>query len=173
MSALTGILAAAAALVSVGGGAAAMQVADPASAPAPGAVGLIRPMPGAVVTQGFGCTAFAREPADTRCAQGHFHSGLDLAAPLGTTVLAATGGVAHVIDDATGYGLHVTVDDGSGLSTLYGHLSHVLVVDGESVAAGSPVGEEGSTGNSTGPHLHFEVRRDGIAEDPAPDLAPP
>ena len=156
----------------LGGGAAAasIQVLDSAAG-SPG--GLVRPVVGAVITQGFGCTAFLAEPVDPQCPQGHFHSGLDFAAPLGTAVDAAAGGAAHVVDDATGLGLHVTVGDGAGLLTVYGHLSHVLVTEGEWVGAGTPVGEVGSTGNSTGPHLHFEVRRDGLPEDPALDLAPP
>jgi murein DD-endopeptidase MepM/ murein hydrolase activator NlpD len=156
----------------LGGGAAAasIQVLDSAAG-SPG--GLMRPVAGAVITQGFGCTTFAAEPVDARCPQGHFHSGLDFAAPLGTAVVAVAGGTAHVVDDATGLGLHVTVGDGAGLLTVYGHLSHVLVTEGEEVGAGAPVGEVGSTGNSTGPHLHFEVRRDGVPEDPVVDLAPP
>jgi murein DD-endopeptidase MepM/ murein hydrolase activator NlpD len=156
----------------LGGGAAAasMQTVDP-RAGSPG--GLIWPVVGAVITQGFGCTAFLAEPVDAQCPQGHVHLGLDFAAPLGTAVVAAAGGAVHVVDDATGLGLHVTVGDSAGLLTVYGHLSHVLVTEGEYVDAGIPVGEVGSTGNSTGPHLHFEVRRDGLPEDPVLDLAPP
>lgn len=153
-----------------GAAAASIQVLDsPAGSPG----SLVRPVVGSVITQGFGCTGFLAEPVDPQCPQGHFHSGLDFAAPLGTVVVAAAAGAAHVVDDATGLGLHVTVGDGAGLLTVYGHLSHVLVNEGEWVGAGTPVGEVGSTGNSTGPHLHFEVRRDGLPEDPALDLAPP
>jgi len=74
---------------------------------------------------------------------------------------------------AGGYGLHVIIDDGGGLSTLYGHLDSVAVTAGDDVLAGEVIGTLGSTGNSTGPHLHFEVRRDGIAEDPREDIALP
>ena len=159
-----------AALLGGGAAAASIQVLDSAAgSPA----GLVRPVVGAAITQGFGCTAFVAEPLEPLCPQGHFHFGLDFAAPLGTAVVAAAAGAAHVVDDATGLGLHVTVDDSAGLLTVYGHLSHVLVSDGEWVGAGIPVGEVGSTGNSTGPHLHFEVRRGGLPEDPALDLAPP
>jgi len=132
-----------------------------------------RPVEGAVVTQPFGCTPYAMEPFDRSCASGHFHSGIDLAAPMGTPIRAALDGVAHVVVSATGYGLHVIVDSGNGLSTLYGHMSSVAVHDGDEVSAGDVIGAVGSTGNSTGPHLHFEVRRDGIAEDPTLDLALP
>jgi murein DD-endopeptidase MepM/ murein hydrolase activator NlpD len=172
MSAVGLAILAASGVAVLGGGAAAasMQVVD-STAGTPD--GLVWPVAGAVITQGFGCTAFLAEPADAQCPQGHIHLGLDFGAPLGTAVVAAAGGVAHVVDEATGLGLHVTVGDGAGLLTVYGHLSHVLVTEGEYVGAGIPVGEVGSTGNSTGPHLHFEVRRDGLAEDPVLDLAPP
>jgi murein DD-endopeptidase MepM/ murein hydrolase activator NlpD len=133
----------------------------------------IRPVDGAVVTQPFGCTSYAMEPIDRSCPSGHIHTGIDLAAPFGTPVRAALDGIAHVTVSATGYGLHVALDDGDGLSTLYAHLSAVDVHDGDDVSAGDVIGEVGSTGNSTGPHLHFEVRRDGIAEDPTLDVALP
>jgi murein DD-endopeptidase MepM/ murein hydrolase activator NlpD len=132
-----------------------------------------RPVVGAVVSQGFGCTGFAAEPVDTACPGGHFHSGIDLAAPLGTPVLAALPGRVHVVRTIGGYGLRVELTHAGGLLTLYGHLSGVDVVDGDVVAAGDRIGEVGSSGNSTGPHLHFEVRRTGIAEDPRIDVALP
>ena len=131
------------------------------------------PVDGAVVSQPFGCTSLTMEPRDPHCATGHMHTGIDLAAPLGTAVRAALSGVAHVVVSSTGYGLHVVVDSGGGLSTLYAHLSALSVHDGDPVAAGDVIGAVGSTGNSTGPHLHFEVRRDGIPEDPALDIALP
>ena len=74
---------------------------------------------------------------------------------------------------ATGYGLHVIIDHDGGLSSLYGHLNSVLVESGDVVLAGEVIGTVGSTGNATGPHLHFEIRRDGIAEDPRLDVALP
>ena len=132
-----------------------------------------KPLDGAVISQAFGCTPYSVEPADRSCPSGHIHTGIDLAAPLGIPVHAALDGVARVITSATGFGLHVVLDDGDGLTTLYGHLSTVAVHDGDEVMAGDVIGEVGSTGNSTGPHLHFEVRRDGIAEDPTLDVALP
>jgi murein DD-endopeptidase MepM/ murein hydrolase activator NlpD len=135
--------------------------------------GWVRPVDGASISQPFGCTPFAMEPVDRACPSGHIHTGIDLAAPPGTPVHAALDGVAHVVASTTGYGLHIVVDSGDGLTTLYGHLTSTAVSDGDTVAAGDVIGAVGSTGNSTGPHLHFEVRRDGIAEDPALDVALP
>ena len=155
--------------VAAGATLASPQLLQPVSA----AGAPVRPVSGAVVSQPFGCTAFAAEPVDHACPQGHFHSGIDLAVPAGTPVLASLDGVAHVVVSETGYGLHVVVDDGGGLSTLYAHLATVLVAEGEAVSAGEELGTVGSTGNSTGPHLHFEVRRDGVPEDPLLDLALP
>jgi murein DD-endopeptidase MepM/ murein hydrolase activator NlpD len=126
---------------------------------------------GAVVTQGFGCTPFALEPAAPWCGTGHFHSGIDLAAPLGTPVFADADGVATVIAGATGYGLHVILRHDLRTVTLYGHLSSVAVAEGDWLVAGQQVGSIGSTGMSTGPHLHFEVRVDGRPVDPAAWLA--
>ena len=126
------------------------------------------PVHGAVITQGFGCTAVAVEPVDRTCPGGHWHSGVDLAAVPGTPVYATAAGWARVVMSETGFGLHVVIDHGNGMRSLYGHLSSVSIVDGGFVSAGERIGAVGSTGNSTGPHLHFEIDRDGIAEDPRP-----
>jgi murein DD-endopeptidase MepM/ murein hydrolase activator NlpD len=133
----------------------------------------MQPLRSAVISQPFGCTSVALEPLDPACPQRHWHSGVDLAAARGTPVVAALAGVAQVILSAGGYGLHVIIDHGGGLSTLYAHLATVAVRSGGYVAAGEQIGTVGSTGNSTGPHLHFEVRRDGIAEDPRQDVVLP
>ena len=132
-----------------------------------------KPVAHSWISQGFGCTSFSFEPIDLACPGGHWHSGIDLAAARGTPVLATLPGVATVIVSATGYGIHVIIDHGDGLSSLYGHLDTVIVLSGEYVDAGQVIGTVGSTGNATGPHLHFEIRRDGIAEDPRLDLALP
>ncbi len=71
-------------------------------------------------------------------------------------------GAGHLV----GYGNYVVIQHPGGLVTLYGHLDRILVARGQQVVAGQPVGQEGSTGWSTGPHLHFEVRRDGQVVDP-------
>ncbi len=132
-----------------------------------------RPVPGAVISQGFGCTDVAIEPVDLACPGGHWHTGVDLAAAQGTAVHATLSGIATVITARTGYGLHVIIEHGDGLSSLYGHLSAVEVISGSYVVSGEVIGAIGSTGNSTGPHLHFEVRRDGITEDPRQDVSLP
>jgi Peptidase family M23 len=141
--------------------------------PADAAGAWVRPVDGAVVSQSFGCSPYSMEPVDRSCPSGHIHTGIDLAVPAGTPVRASLDGVATVIVSTTGYGLHVVVDSGDGLTTLYAHMESVEVHDGDAVAAGDVIGLAGSTGNSTGPHLHFEVRRDGIPEDPTLDLALP
>lgn len=136
-------------------------------APLPGPGHLLSdPLPGAPVTQPYGCSTVDREPWLATCATHHFHSGVDLGAPLGSPVHAATSGMAMVGDDPSGYGIFVIVRRDAELKTLYGHLSLVLVRSGESVAAGEVIAEIGTTGNSTGPHLHFEVRVAGQPVDP-------
>jgi murein DD-endopeptidase MepM/ murein hydrolase activator NlpD len=139
----------------------------------PNAATFVKPLAHSWISQGFGCSSFAFEPVDLACPGGHWHSGIDLAAARGTPVMATLPGIATVYVSATGYGLHVIIDHGGGLSSLYGHLNTVLVVSGDLVAAGEIIGTVGSTGNATGPHLHFEIRRDGIAEDPRLDLVLP
>lgn len=100
-----------------------------------------------------------------------FHAGLDFAAPTGTLILSA--GVGQVVFAGTraGYGNLVEIDHGNGLVTRYGHMSAILVRAGMQISTGQVVGRVGSTGRSTGPHLHFEVRRGDAPLDPAPFLA--
>jgi murein DD-endopeptidase MepM/ murein hydrolase activator NlpD len=141
---------------------AAMSGGASAAATGPGA-----PMAAWTVTQPYGCTGIAFEPARGPCA--HFHFGIDLAAPPGSAVSAVAQGQVEVFPPAGlggGYGLHVVVRHDNGLETLYGHLQDVIVDSGSTVPAGAVLGHEGSTGLSTGPHLHFEVREAGIAVDP-------
>jgi murein DD-endopeptidase MepM/ murein hydrolase activator NlpD len=124
-------------------------------------------VPGAVVSQPFGCTTLELEPIDYSCAGGHFHSGLDLAAPSGTPVLAPAAGIAVAVGEAGSCGIHVLLDHGPGLVTLYCHLSEAAVRAGEPVLAGAQIGSVGTSGLSTGPHLHFEVHLGGRPVDPA------
>lgn len=98
------------------------------------------------------------------------HPGFDLAAPTGTTVDAAAAGTVTHAGPAGTYGNLITIDHGGGVETRYAHLSATSVKAGDQVVAGQPIGAVGTTGYSTGPHLHFEVRRDGHAIDPAPLL---
>ncbi len=99
-----------------------------------------------------------------------FHPGLDIAAPTGTTVTAAAGGTVIMAQWYGGYGNYISIDHGGGYSTGYGHLSAIYVANGQTVSRGQAIGAVGSTGASTGPHLHFEVRINGKAVDPAPRL---
>lgn len=99
-----------------------------------------------------------------------FHQGLDIAAPTGTTVTAAAAGTVIMAQWYGGYGNYILIDHGGGYSTGYGHLSAIYVSNGQVVKRGQAIGAVGSTGASTGPHLHFEVRIDGKPVDPAPRL---
>jgi murein DD-endopeptidase MepM/ murein hydrolase activator NlpD len=99
------------------------------------------------------------------------HPGFDLAAPVGTEVSAAAPGTVTHAGPAGTYGNLVTVRHANGFETRYAHLSAVDVQVGDTVQVGQDVGKVGTTGYSTGPHLHFEVRRDGQAIDPAPFLS--
>jgi murein DD-endopeptidase MepM/ murein hydrolase activator NlpD len=98
------------------------------------------------------------------------HPGFDLAAATGTEVLAAAAGTVVHAGPAGTYGNLVTLRHDSGFETRYAHLSAIDVQVGEVVTAGQDLGKVGTTGYSTGPHLHFEVRHDGQAIDPAPLL---
>jgi len=131
---------------------------------------LLMPVNHASLTQPFGCTTLEIEPWSAACPGGHFHSGIDLAAPIDTPVHAATAGVVTMQRERGGYGLYIVVARDPQLSTLYAHLDWPLVQPGDVVAAGQPIALMGSTGNSTGPHLHFEVRIAGIPVDPLPLL---
>jgi murein DD-endopeptidase MepM/ murein hydrolase activator NlpD len=157
-------------MILVGGAHADAPIPPPPANPGTAPGRLLPPVAGAVLTQGFGCTDVSFEPRASFCASGHFHSGIDLAAPLDTPVHAAAAGIALVADRPTGYGLHVILVHGGGISTLYGHLHSTRLNTGDRVGAGELVGGLGSSGLSTGPHLHFEVRRNGRPEDPRPWL---
>jgi murein DD-endopeptidase MepM/ murein hydrolase activator NlpD len=131
---------------------------------------LVWPLADWVETQPYGCTSFALEPVAPSCPGGHFHSGIDMAAPAGTPVHAAAAGKVTIAWSPAGYGLYVVVEHGGGVATLYGHLESTASAGGAFVAAGAEIGRVGSTGLSTGPHLHFEVRRGGRPVDPSTQL---
>jgi murein DD-endopeptidase MepM/ murein hydrolase activator NlpD len=99
-----------------------------------------------------------------------FHNGLDFGSEYGSIIKAADSGVVISAEWAGGYGNAVIIDHGNGLTTLYGHTSLMYVTPGQAVQKGQPVAAVGSTGFSTGPHLHFEVRRQGEPIDPMPFL---
>jgi murein DD-endopeptidase MepM/ murein hydrolase activator NlpD len=99
--------------------------------------------------------------------QGRVHEGIDLAAPTGTPVLAAGGGqVLYAGDAVRGYGNMIVVQHQGDLLTVYAHNSVLLVRTGEKVAAGQEIARVGQTGRATAPHLHFEVRRGQVPQDP-------
>lgn len=94
------------------------------------------------------------------------HAGIDVGAPRGSPVGAAGGGIVRRAEETAGYGMMVVIDHGDGLETRYAHLDRIDVAVGTEVRAGEQLGAVGSTGRSTGPHLHFEVRRGGEPVDP-------
>lgn len=94
------------------------------------------------------------------------HKGVDLAAPTGTPVYATADGIVGLARWGRGYGLYIKIDHGAELETRYAHLSRLAVSAGERVEKGEVIGYVGSTGWSTGPHLHYEVRVDGVAVNP-------
>ncbi len=105
------------------------------------------------------------------CARwGTFHNGLDIAAPMLTPIYAAMDGEVETAGAASGFGNVVIIRHDSLTETLYGHMERVLVDEGQRVKAGQIIALVGNRGQSTGPHLHFEVHRDGRAVDPAPWL---
>ena len=109
------------------------------------------------ITQGFGCTTYPFEPYDPNCSTRHFHSGIDIAAPCGNNITAADSGIAHTYYSGYGYGNHVIIVHGNGWVSVYGHMAAFVISDGQTVHRGQLIGFEGSTGNSTGCHLHFET----------------
>jgi murein DD-endopeptidase MepM/ murein hydrolase activator NlpD len=120
---------------------------------------LTRPM-NSPITSGYGARLdpFLGRPA--------MHTGVDFRAPSGSLAKATAGGTVITAEYTGGYGNMVEIDHGNGITTRYGHLSEIDVVVGQVVAKGAVIGRTGSTGRSTGPHLHYEVRVDGAAIDP-------
>ena len=99
-----------------------------------------------------------------------FHAGIDIPASTGTNIIAAAAGRVAFAGSQGGYGRTVIIDHGGGIMTLYAHCSQLLVSEGEQVTQGKVIAKVGSTGMSTGPHLHFEVRENGKYVDPMPWL---
>lgn len=127
------------------------------------------PMHGFTITQPFGPTSVALEPPLD--GYKHFHTGVDMSAPIGAPVSSAADGVVVAVGHSSfGYGNYVIVAHGNGVETLYGHLLQTNVGAGDKVRRGQLVGLEGSTGLSTGAHLHFELRVNDAVTDPLPYL---
>lgn len=120
------------------------------------------PLEGAQLTSGFGMR--------THPVLGgrRAHAGIDLAAPTGTPVYATADGVVSRADWFSSYGLYISVEHGASMQTRYAHLSRLAVAAGDNVKKGDLIGYVGSTGRSTGPHLHYEVRVEGLAVNPIP-----
>jgi murein DD-endopeptidase MepM/ murein hydrolase activator NlpD len=120
---------------------------------------VVLPVAGARLSSGFGSR------------WGTLHAGLDFAAPIGTPEFAAMDGVVVRAGAASGFGLAVYIQHGDGTVTVYGHMEKILVAQGQAVRAGDPIALLGNMGESTGPHLHFEVHPGGM-EAPAVDPLP-
>lgn len=120
------------------------------------------PLEGAQLTSGYGMRTHPVLGGRRR------HSGIDLAAPTGTPVYATADGIIGRADWFSSYGLFISIDHGASMETRYAHLSRLAVAAGDNVKKGDLIGYVGSTGRSTGPHLHYEVRIDGLAVNPIP-----
>lgn len=117
-------------------------------------IGLIKPMSG-TITSRYGAR------------WGSTHTGLDIGAPTGTTIAAcASGTVTYSGNKGSGYGNYVKISHGNGVETIYAHCSKLYVKTGQKVEQGEAIASCGSTGKSTGPHLHLEIRLNGVAQNP-------
>ncbi len=123
----------------------------------------VEPIANARITSNFGYRHLFGKTA--------YHSGMDFAAPTGTPIYATGDGVVTHAGWGNGYGNYVDIDHGNGYVTRYGHASRLFVSVGDQVKANQNIAAVGSTGRSTGPHLHYEVLKNGKREDPATFLA--
>lgn len=128
--------------------------------PAYGSMPSLMPVSATAMTSGFG---FRRHPL---LGTWRAHNGIDLAAMSGSPIVATSDGVVNTANWNGGYGLYVALDHGGGIQTRYGHMSRLNVQQGQPVRKGDVIGYVGSTGMSTGPHLHYEVRINGQAVKP-------
>jgi murein DD-endopeptidase MepM/ murein hydrolase activator NlpD len=124
------------------------------------------PGAGIVDTWPLSSAGYITQPLLVDAVRGEDHPGLDIAVPRNSHVRAAGPGVVQVAGQDPVYGWHVIIDHGRGVETLYGHASIVFVSAGDTVRRGRLIAFSGSTGRSSAPHLHFEVRLDGVAVDP-------
>jgi murein DD-endopeptidase MepM/ murein hydrolase activator NlpD len=131
-----------------------------------GLAGIPQVMPAdiSMISSGFGYRS------DPFTGAGAMHAGLDFRGPIGSPIHAAAKGVVSFVGQQNGYGNVVEVSHANGLLTRYAHMSQFHATVGQPVSAGDVIGAIGSTGRSTGPHLHFEVRINGRAVNPRPFL---
>jgi murein DD-endopeptidase MepM/ murein hydrolase activator NlpD len=113
-----------------------------------------------VITDGFG------PRLDPVTGKPAFHEGLDISVAIGTVVTAPADGVVVFANRDSGYGRLIKINHGYGYTTLYGHLEKFLVKEGAKVTRGQPIGKVGMSGRTTGPHLHYEVWKDGEKQNP-------
>ena len=116
----------------------------------------VKPVSG-TITSRYGAVESVRD---------HAHGGLDIAAPEGTKIKAAAEGTVSYSDWMGGYGYLIIIDHENGVQTYYGHCSKLYAKVGQKVEPGDIIAAVGSTGNSTGNHLHFEIRIDGVTQNP-------
>ena len=128
--------------------------------------------PSIMPTKGWLTSAFARERVHPILHLARPHEGVDVSAPMGAEIEAPAAGIVTKVDWVEGYGNMLTVDHGYGLVTRYAHCSKILVVRGQRVKRGQKIALVGSTGLSTGPHLHYEVWVNGRPVDPAKYVLP-
>jgi len=125
---------------------------------------------GTPVSEGFVGSSYGMRN-DPFTGEMSLHTGVDFAAPVGTPIFAAAGGVVVSAESHPAFGNMVEIDHGKGLSTMYAHTSRMLVKIGDFVRKGQKIAEVGTTGRSTGPHLHFEVHVNGNPQNPSKYLA--
>ena len=135
---------------------------DAGTVTAPISVPSIMPLQDAKLTSGYGMRTHPVLGGRRK------HKGIDLAAPTGTPIYATADGIIDRAEWFSSYGLFVEIDHGAELETRYAHMSRLAVAEGQWVSKGDLIGYVGSTGRSTGPHLHYEVRVSGVAVNPIP-----
>ena len=118
------------------------------------------PLPGAAVSSEYG---YREHPTE---GEERFHYGIDLAANTGTAISCFADGIVKAVGESSSYGKYCIVDHGDGYSTLYAHCSRITASSGRAVSAGEKIAEVGETGIATGPHLHFELQKDGTYLNP-------
>lgn len=135
--------------------------AEELDVPLTGEMPSLMPLHG-IITSNFGWRRRGRRKHRVR-----LHKGVDIAAPIGTPIVAPANGRVAFVGRKGGYGLTVVIEHNDDVCTLFAHNSEILVKEGQTVARGQQISEVGSTGRSTGPHLHYEVRVQGVPVNPS------